>query len=155
MSTLSDWSTVITQISAKTDEDRRKRTEAFRAQTDAKDFSKESDEDLLELFVRATNGTGCFFKDEREVWKIALGKIRDEVMRRLRKDGLSVHVVMGNDFPDAVFADAADADAYCVKARADSIERLRQQWGQQYSGPGIHYRVYPFELKPKVAKEGA
>lgn len=71
MSTLSDWSTVVERISAKNEEDRRWRVMVFRTQTEAKDFSKEGDEDLLELFVRATNGTGCFFKDEREVWEIA------------------------------------------------------------------------------------
>jgi hypothetical protein len=84
MSTLSDWSNAIERISAKSNEDRRKHTEAFRAQTEAKNFSKESDEDLLELFVRSTNGANCFFKDEREVWEIALGKIKDELLRRLR-----------------------------------------------------------------------
>jgi hypothetical protein len=130
MSTLSDWTNVIEQISAKNEAERRKRVYAFRRQTDEKDFSKESDEDLLELFVRATNGVGCFHIDERNVWEIAHGKIRDELMRRLRKK--IVCVVMGNDYPDAVFEDPTDAEAYCVKERAASIEHLRQQYGSQY-----------------------
>jgi hypothetical protein len=87
MSTFSDWSNAIDRISAKSDEYHRKRIDEFRAQTEAKDFSKESDEGLLELFVRATNGTGCFFKDERDVLEIAHWKIKDELMHRLRKSG--------------------------------------------------------------------
>ena len=47
-----------------------------------------------------------------------------------------VHVVMGNDFPQAVFDTLEAAEAYCVLRRAE--KRLDQRH--------IYWRVYDFNL---------
>ncbi|AMX93665.1 MULTISPECIES: hypothetical protein [Mesorhizobium] len=47
-----------------------------------------------------------------------------------------VHVVMGNDFPAAVFEKAEDAEACCVARRAENEPGYTR----------IHWRVYNFPL---------
>lgn len=54
-----------------------------------------------------------------------------------------VAVVMGNDFPDAVFEKREDAEAYCDARRAENV-------------PGytcIHWRVYNFPLLRRLNVE--
>lgn len=46
-----------------------------------------------------------------------------------------VHVVMGNDYPHAVWADEAKAQAWCDEQPKDRT-------------PRIYYRVYSFDLIP-------
>jgi len=53
-----------------------------------------------------------------------------------------VYVVMGNDFPDCVFAKEADADEYVNTKTA--VEREKQL---HRVGPRIHYRHYEMEVK--------
>lgn len=50
---------------------------------------------------------------------------------------MKVFVVMGNDFPDAVFAKEADAEAYCESKRD----------GNATHGHRIYWRVYGFDLR--------
>ena len=49
---------------------------------------------------------------------------------------MSVYVVMGNDFPDAVFDNEAAAEAYCEARRAQNAE----------SGTRVYWRFYVFPL---------
>jgi hypothetical protein len=52
---------------------------------------------------------------------------------------MKVFVVMGNDFPDAVFDNEAAAENYCVGKRGNYKEG---------SGIGrIYWRIYEFELQ--------
>lgn len=48
-----------------------------------------------------------------------------------------VFVVMGNDYPDAVFAKWVDASTYCDQQNQKPIEDARK----------IHWRVYSFDLQ--------
>lgn len=54
------------------------------------------------------------------------------------------YVVMGNDFPSAVFDTQKAADAYCEKKR-----NLPKPQG--YHGPSIYWRVYTFPLNAEEA----
>lgn len=54
---------------------------------------------------------------------------------------MKVFVVMGNDYPSAVFEDEAKAEAYCKEMKAESKK------GKPASYPGIYYRVYEFEVR--------
>lgn len=47
---------------------------------------------------------------------------------------MEVYVVMGNDFPDSVFADKITAERYCEEKRIDHE-------------PRIYWRVYEFEVR--------
>ena len=49
---------------------------------------------------------------------------------------MKVYVVMGNDFPDAVYAKEADARAYCEFRKQKDTEEGRR----------IYWRVYEFEV---------
>ncbi len=53
---------------------------------------------------------------------------------------MRVYVVMGNDFPDAVFAKADDAEAYCKREDAKNIPHTQR----------IHWRFYDFELQDSL-----
>lgn len=54
-----------------------------------------------------------------------------------------VFVVMGNDYPQAVFTTEARAEAYCVEMRkADALES--KQTGQRRM---VYWRVYAFPLR--------
>jgi hypothetical protein len=50
-----------------------------------------------------------------------------------------VYVVMGNDFPDAVFDSEAAAEAYCETKRDE-----KRPWTRT-----IYWRVYEFTLNPE------
>ncbi len=56
---------------------------------------------------------------------------------------MKVYVVMSNDFPDSVFKNEADAEAYCdSKNKAPDNQR-------EYGGRRIYWRVYGFALDEK------
>jgi len=57
----------------------------------------------------------------------------------------NVYVVMGNDFPEAVFSSDADAQAFC--------EKIRDVPPAHKFGPRIHWRVYNFVLDHEKIKE--
>jgi hypothetical protein len=52
----------------------------------------------------------------------------------------SVHVVMGNDFPAAVFSTAKLADDYVKALQAEEPSR------KPYMSPRVYWRVYEFEV---------
>lgn len=55
---------------------------------------------------------------------------------------MKVYVVMGNDYPDCVFANEAAADSYITeKKKADP------SFGVKYAAPRIYWRSYEFELR--------
>lgn len=60
----------------------------------------------------------------------------------------SVHVVMGNDFPAAVYALEADAEAHCERER-QRPEAIAHK--KQYGSNRIHWRVYTFPLQASAA----
>lgn len=51
-------------------------------------------------------------------------------------DYMKVHLVMGNDFPAAVFSTEELAAAYCERRRGEELPGMRR----------IHWRHYEFEL---------
>lgn len=53
---------------------------------------------------------------------------------------MQVCVVMGNDFPDAVFATEAEAERYCALKRAE----VREGQGR------IYWRVYKFNVQSET-----
>lgn len=59
---------------------------------------------------------------------------------------MRVYVVMGNDYPDAVFTTEALADEYCRQAAAN-VGALRVAG---LGGPKIHWRYYDFELHSAI-----
>lgn len=59
---------------------------------------------------------------------------------------MQVYVVMGNDFPDAVFDSEAAAEAYC-EARRGSGQATT--WN---TAARIYWRVYEFELQTATTK---
>ncbi len=54
----------------------------------------------------------------------------------------TVHVVMGNDFPEAVFLSIDRANEFIDKKRAEDDERLKKD-----RGPRIYWRSYTFEIE--------
>ena len=50
-----------------------------------------------------------------------------------------VFVVMGNDFPDAVFSTAKAAEEYCAQQR--KLEQAQKPFARK-----VYWRVYPFKL---------
>ena len=50
---------------------------------------------------------------------------------------MKVYVVMGNDYPDAVFKLEQDAEKFCSDEKKERGEQK----------PGIYWRTYEFELK--------
>jgi hypothetical protein len=55
---------------------------------------------------------------------------------------MMVYVVMGNDYPDAVFSTEEAAEAYCEKKRQAEKKENKGKW----QGPGIFWRVHHFQL---------
>jgi hypothetical protein len=53
-----------------------------------------------------------------------------------------VFVVMGNDYPDSVFASEADAEAY-IQQKKDEPGNRHEHGG----GYRIYWRAYEFELR--------
>lgn len=63
-------------------------------------------------------------------------------------------MVMGNDFPDAVFSTEEAARAFCEQQlRADREEDARN--GRRSQIPRIYWRVWDYELDAKSPKEPA
>lgn len=56
------------------------------------------------------------------------------------EETVNVYVVMGNDYPDAVFTTQELADAYCAKQKQVDL----------MNGRRIYWRVYPFPVKDSV-----
>lgn len=54
---------------------------------------------------------------------------------------MTVYVIMGNDFPAAVYDNRAAANAHCERENAKNEERLRDGYGR------IYWRVYEFPLQ--------
>lgn len=53
---------------------------------------------------------------------------------------MKVYVIMSNDYPDRVFANEADAEAFCAeKKSADENKNLLGRWR-------IYWRVYSFDV---------
>jgi hypothetical protein len=60
-----------------------------------------------------------------------------------------VYVIMGNDFPDAVFMRRIDADRYCRAKQAN--ERRAIKAGLILGpGPRVYWRWYEFPLQYKL-----
>lgn len=63
---------------------------------------------------------------------------------------MKVFVIMGNDFPAAVVANQAAADALIAKREKEEREELIRHHGEKLGklyGPRIHWRSYEFELQ--------
>lgn len=56
----------------------------------------------------------------------------------------TVWVIMGNDYPDAVFADEEKANAYIDKRKKEDEEKFKRQLGY---GVKVYWRAYEFELQ--------
>lgn len=56
---------------------------------------------------------------------------------------MKVWVVMSNDFPDSVFADQENADAFVNCMEVAEKKRVRD-WGRR-----IYWRAYEFELQER------
>lgn len=54
---------------------------------------------------------------------------------------MKVFVVMSNDFPDSVFADKENAEAFVACMKVVEKKRVPR------SGPRIYWRYYEFELE--------
>ena len=61
-----------------------------------------------------------------------------------------VYVVMGNDYPDAVFADRRMADSYVEAKMADPGNRFDQS---KHSACRIYFRHYEFEVSACVCMQ--
>lgn len=59
--------------------------------------------------------------------------------RPLQHDKMKVYVVMGNDYPEAVFSRYDDAAAFIVK-------KQKEPRTSPYPGPGIYWRSYSFTM---------
>jgi len=53
---------------------------------------------------------------------------------------MKVYVVMGNDFPDKVFATEEAAEAYCIEKKSNPENRV-------LGISRIYWRVYEFEVQ--------
>jgi hypothetical protein len=58
-----------------------------------------------------------------------------------RKERMKVYVIMGNDYPDAVFRRKDEAEAYVELKKKQDEEQQRQGHGR------IYWRVYDFDLQ--------
>lgn len=56
--------------------------------------------------------------------------------------GQKVYVIMGNDYPDAVFSDAGQADRHC--------EKMRERDRKMDQRPRIYWRSYPFKVDARL-----
>ncbi len=57
-----------------------------------------------------------------------------------------VYVVMGNDFPEAVFTDPAEAQAFCDRRREEDAPITTRLM----PSPRIYWRFFPFKLDQLV-----
>lgn len=55
---------------------------------------------------------------------------------------MKVHVVMGNDFPAAVFKSDSGAKKFCEDRKKEDVKNLTI-----LKRRGIHWRTYEFELQ--------
>jgi exodeoxyribonuclease X len=61
---------------------------------------------------------------------------------------MEVFIVMGNDFPDSVYATQELADAYCDRQRDEDARRRCEDRGLGLPPRSrVYWRVYPFDLK--------
>jgi hypothetical protein len=63
-----------------------------------------------------------------------------------------VWVVMGNDFPDSVFATEATAEEFCQGAKAEQ-EQMRKEGALRYFTP-IYYKAYKMKVRTVASKSG-
>lgn len=63
--------------------------------------------------------------------------------------GDTVYVIMGNDFPNAVFSTEAAAKKYCVdRLAADKAEAVKEnRW---YGTPRIYWREYAYVVDERL-----
>lgn len=59
-----------------------------------------------------------------------------------------VYIVMGNDYPAAVFSDKKIAEAYCYKKKKEEKPHESAVW----KGTQIYWRSYEFTLDAEVGK---
>jgi hypothetical protein len=63
---------------------------------------------------------------------------------------MDVWVVMGNDYPDAVFSTEKAAEDYCAeRARSAMWRRAKNKAGIEYAGHVVHWRSYKFTMDAK------
>ena len=64
--------------------------------------------------------------------------------------GVTVHVLMGNDFPDSVYLTKRGVDRAIARHKAEH-ERLQREepWNTRAQGPGIYWRGYEFPVGPQ------
>lgn len=55
---------------------------------------------------------------------------------------MTVYVVAGNDYPDSVFGNRTEADAYCVRQTETNVRDMKTGCARK-----IYWRVYPFEVQ--------
>jgi hypothetical protein len=55
---------------------------------------------------------------------------------------MKVYVVMGNDFPAAVFSTLEKSEIFCDEKRKE--DKMRKDQGL---GPPVYWRVYEFEME--------
>jgi hypothetical protein len=59
---------------------------------------------------------------------------------------MTVYVVMGNDYPAAVFSTEEAAKTYCETATAKHEAEMRKMFGARGFWPRIYYRPYGFKI---------
>lgn len=71
-----------------------------------------------------------------------------EFVRKLKKvqtkEAAKVWVIMGNDYPESVYASEKGAEAEVDRLKKNDEERLKNQSGH---GVKVYYRPYEFELE--------
>lgn len=55
---------------------------------------------------------------------------------------MTVYVIMSNDYPDSVFGNRAEADAYCILKTSANINAMIKREERK-----VYWRVYPFEVQ--------
>lgn len=72
---------------------------------------------------------------------------------------MKVYVVMGNDYPSAVFTDERDAEAACKRLMDEQREKHEAEdarFGKKtHYTPRIYWRYYGFELQPASGQVSA
>lgn len=64
--------------------------------------------------------------------------------------GLSVHVLMGNDYPDAVFLTKRGLDRAIARLKGEHARKQREEpWNVPPHHPGIYWRGYEFPIGPQ------
>lgn len=63
--------------------------------------------------------------------------------------GLRAHVLMGNDFPDAVYFTKRGVErAIAALKKAEAEKQEREPWNR--FNPGVHWRAYEFPIGPQL-----